>query len=355
MFFLFWYAFRADSMCTWNIMSSNGEWLSSAARPRQAKMLWPLVLFSFPWLVRPQSTQPALALDTPLSLSANNFSTSTSTPLLFALPPSSQLTISVALCASPSSNAPRVFVSNSTDSQLVPGPNGGSDVFEVTLGGLGLGNVTLDVVGDSTGLLAVYGGTTSDNLEIGVSEGGMYNPIYHSPPKNSRHSRQQRRSTSRSEDYPTLATRRRTKHSSFPHLSSRLLPRPNQRTRTIHFRRQTRPRHHSHHHPNPPQRQTSRSSSPRSTWDSPRSRRLHAQSAHASRAIRAPHRARRSSRSRCGFAMSRDGGGSGLLAVWPPSRIIACMRYRTARDSAGLYTLLPSLVCAFFLFIWLVC
>jgi hypothetical protein len=45
-------------------------------------------------------------------------------------------------------------------------------VFEVTLSGLGLGNLTLDV-GDSTGLLAVYGGTTSDNLEIGVSQGGM--------------------------------------------------------------------------------------------------------------------------------------------------------------------------------------
>ena len=63
-------------------------------------------------------------------------------------------------------------MSNNTDSQLVPGPDGGSDVFEVTLGALGSGNLTLNL-GDSTGLLAVYGGTTSDNLEIGVSEGGM--------------------------------------------------------------------------------------------------------------------------------------------------------------------------------------
>lgn len=45
-------------------------------------------------------------------------------------------------------------------------------MFEVTLGALGSGNLTLNL-GDSTGLLAVYGGTTSDNLEIGVSEGGM--------------------------------------------------------------------------------------------------------------------------------------------------------------------------------------
>ena len=144
-------------------------------------MLWPLVLlFSFPCLVRPQSTLPALSFNTPLSLSANNFSTSTSTPLLFSLPSSSQLTVSVALCAAPSSNAPSVFVSNSTNSQLVPGPNGGSDVFEVTLGDLGLGNLTLDVSA-STGLLAVYGGTTTDSLEIGVSQGSMTYSIYDFP------------------------------------------------------------------------------------------------------------------------------------------------------------------------------
>ena len=135
-------------------------------------MLWPL--FLLPCLVRTQSTHPALSLDTPLSLSASNFSTSTSTPLLFSLPSSAQLTISVALCAPPSSSAPRVFVSNSSDSQVIPGPSGGLDVFEVTLSGLGLGNLTLDV-SDSAGLLAVYGGTTSDNLEIGVSQGGMSN------------------------------------------------------------------------------------------------------------------------------------------------------------------------------------
>jgi hypothetical protein len=136
-------------------------------------MLWPLVLlFTLPWVVRPQSTQPALSLDSPLSLSATNFSNSTSTPLLFSLPSSSQLTVSVALCATPSSNAPSIFVSNSSNSQVIPGPNGGSDVFEITPSGLGLGNLTLDT-GGSTGLLAVYGGTESDSLEIGVSQGGM--------------------------------------------------------------------------------------------------------------------------------------------------------------------------------------
>jgi hypothetical protein len=73
-------------------------------------------------------------------------------------------------------------VSNSSNSQVIPGPDGESDVFEVTLSGLGLGNLTLDV-GDSTGLLAVYGGTTSDNLEIGVSQGGMSTNLPSPSPK----------------------------------------------------------------------------------------------------------------------------------------------------------------------------
>lgn len=247
-------------------------------------MLWPLVLLvTLPWAVRPQSTRPALSLDSPLDISAGNFSNSTSTPLLFSLPSSSQLTVSVALCATPSSNAPRIFVSNSSNSQVIPGPNGGSDVFEITPSGLGLGNLTLDTSG-STGLLAVYGGTASDSLEIGVSQGGMTNQSTISflllPNSPSFVTRQQRRSTSRSDIYPTLATRQRTKHSSSPHHSSHP-PRSNQHIRTIRSRRQTCHNHHSHRHPNPPQRQTLHSSSPRSAWDSPRSRRPHAQSAHA--------------------------------------------------------------------------
>jgi len=207
-----------------NIMSSTGAHRDEASREAEKKspeMLWPLVLLSLLPCVWPQSIHPALSLDTPLSLSANNFSTSTSTPLLFSLPSSSQLTISIALCAPPSSNAPRVFVSNSSSSQLIPGPDGGSDVFQVTLSGLGLGNLTLDV-GDSTGLLAVYGGTTSDNLEIGVSQGGMYEQPFsktHHHHHNFLITVQQRRSTSPSKVYPTLATRQRTKHSSSPPLS----------------------------------------------------------------------------------------------------------------------------------------
>jgi hypothetical protein len=47
-------------------------------------------------------------------------------------------------------------------------------VFPVTIGSLGLGNFTLQLSAattTTTGVLAVYGGTASDSLEIGVSEG----------------------------------------------------------------------------------------------------------------------------------------------------------------------------------------
>ncbi|KAH9979834.1 stretch-activated cation channel Mid1 [Russula compacta] len=130
------------------------------------------LLLSLSQVVRSQDTLSTLSFDTPLTLSGNNFST-TSTPLLFSLPPASQITISLALCDAPSSSPPLVFVTNGSSSQVIPGPSDGPDVFEVTLSSLGLGNFTLEFpAGDTTGgVLAVYGGTTSDSLEIGVSQG----------------------------------------------------------------------------------------------------------------------------------------------------------------------------------------
>ena len=74
-------------------------------------------------------------------------------------------------------------MSNSSNTQVFVGPNGGPDVFEVTINSLGLGNLTLDA-GDTTGVLAVYGGTASDSLEIGVSQGGKAtNLLRPSPPE----------------------------------------------------------------------------------------------------------------------------------------------------------------------------
>jgi hypothetical protein len=136
-----------------------------------------LFLLSLPSTLA-QSPQTHLSFDTPVTLTGGNFST-TSTPVVFSLPSSSQITISIALCAAASSSPPHVFVTNtSSDSQVViPGPAGGPNVFEVTFNSLGLGNFTLDLpAGDATatvaGILAVYGGTTTDSLEIGVSQGG---------------------------------------------------------------------------------------------------------------------------------------------------------------------------------------
>ena len=151
---------------------------TSHGRTMLAQSRWPLhplFLLSLPFALS-QSTQLSLSFDSPLTLTGTNFST-TSTPLLFSLPSSSQITISLALCAAASSSPPRVFVTNGSSSSqpVVPGPDGGPDVFQVTIGSTGLGNLTLDLpTGDdaAAGVLAVYGGTTSDSLEVGVSQGG---------------------------------------------------------------------------------------------------------------------------------------------------------------------------------------
>src|SRR6266446_2596866 len=92
------YGFRCKIVCHPKARTRDGR------GDRQAKMLWAVVcLFSLS-LIRCQTTRPSLSLDTPLALSANNFSSST--PLLFSLPASSQLSISLALCAAESSSSP---------------------------------------------------------------------------------------------------------------------------------------------------------------------------------------------------------------------------------------------------------
>lgn len=232
------------------------------------------LLLSLSQVVGSQGSLSTLSFDTPLTLSGNNFST-TSTPLLFSLPSDSQITISLALCDAPSSSPPLVFVTNSSSSQVIPGPSGGSDVFEVTLSSLGLGNFTLEFpAGDTTGgVLAVYGGTTSDSLEIGVSQGGrsLLSPSY-SITFISEHKRQHR-STRPFRTYPSLATRPRTKPSFSPQPSSHPAPRPSRHTQITPSRRRTRPCQ-THR----PLNLTLPSSSPRSLPGSLGSRRQHAPS-----------------------------------------------------------------------------
>ena len=206
-----------------------------------------------------QSPQTQLSFDTPVTLTGGNFST-TSTPVVFSLPSSSQITISIALCAAASSSPPRVFLTNtSSDSQVViPGPAGGPNVFEVTFNGLGLGNFTLDLpAGDATavGVLAVYDGTTTDSLEIGVSQGGeralfglnkLLTFILVSSPSSSFFPippyKRPNRSMHPSRTYPSSPTQLRIRHCSSPRPSSRLGPGPipNRPTRTTPSRKRTR-------------------------------------------------------------------------------------------------------------------
>ncbi|KAH0835688.1 stretch-activated Ca2+-permeable channel component-domain-containing protein [Lanmaoa asiatica] len=79
-----------------------------------------LILFAIFALVHAQNILPLNSI----------FSFSAPVPLL-ALPASPQLTVSVAICASQASSA-RFFLSNST-SGIVPGADGGTDVFEIQL------------------------------------------------------------------------------------------------------------------------------------------------------------------------------------------------------------------------------
>lgn len=216
-----------------------------------SRSLWalsPFLLFLPSTLA--QSTQIPLSFSTPITLTGGNFST-TSTPLVFSLPSSSQITISVALCAAASSNPPHIFVTNSSSSSqaVIPGPAGGPDVFEVTINSLGLGYFTLDLPsGDAAaGVLAVYDGTTSDSLEIGVSQGGerdlfhlthylLFPSLFYFFPI-----KRQNRSMHPYVTYPSSPIQPRIERCSSPRPSSRPRPIPNRRTRTTHSRRRTRP------------------------------------------------------------------------------------------------------------------
>ncbi|KAI0050150.1 hypothetical protein FA95DRAFT_1487893 [Auriscalpium vulgare] len=148
--------------------------------------LWLLVsalALSLPDRTAAQTPSRALLLNTPLALAAANFS-STSTPLLFALPDppssSSPLTVSIALCSAASSAAPRFFITN--DSQVaVPGPGGGTDVWELVVDSGGLANVTMTMDGGA-GKLAVWGGGASDSVEIGASDSGPLHEHLPEPP-----------------------------------------------------------------------------------------------------------------------------------------------------------------------------
>ncbi|KAL5514095.1 hypothetical protein ACEPAG_2856 [Sanghuangporus baumii] len=94
----------------------------------------------------------------------------------FSLPQSStsQLTISVALCDTvpldSNGNNARFFATNNS-AVNDPGPNSTeSDVYEITLGDNGMGNVTL--LGNSGGTFSVSTGSSEQRIEVGVSDTG---------------------------------------------------------------------------------------------------------------------------------------------------------------------------------------
>ncbi|EPQ53149.1 hypothetical protein GLOTRDRAFT_117225 [Gloeophyllum trabeum ATCC 11539] len=83
----------------------------------------------------------------------------------FRLPASSNLSVSIALCSS-SSNSPRFLVTNNTDITL-PGPSGGTDVYEIELSD-GYGNWSGST--PEGGVLAVLNAGQAP-FEVGVSDG----------------------------------------------------------------------------------------------------------------------------------------------------------------------------------------
>ncbi|KAH8113052.1 stretch-activated cation channel Mid1 [Phellopilus nigrolimitatus] len=125
-----------------------------------------LVLYATAAFAQPQP----LALNQSLLLSSSSLSSST-----FSLPKSSTslLTVSVALCDAPANNndGPRFFVTNNT-AVSDPGPDSSeSDVFEIVLGGNGIGNFTMDVP-NGGGVFAVDVEGAARIFEVGVTDSG---------------------------------------------------------------------------------------------------------------------------------------------------------------------------------------
>ena len=151
-----------------------------------------------------------LVINQSLPLDTLNLPSST-----FALPqsPNSQLTISVALCdAAPldsNANNARFFATNNS-AVNDPGPDSTeSDVYEITLGSDGIGNITL--LGNVGGVFSVSVGGSQQRFEVGVSDAGksvvdenecrMYSMF-----------EQERRCTNPSRHFLCSETRHRTRH-----------------------------------------------------------------------------------------------------------------------------------------------
>ncbi|KZT63560.1 hypothetical protein DAEQUDRAFT_770506 [Daedalea quercina L-15889] len=119
--------------------------------------------------------------DTQLVLNQLQTFSATSSPLMYALPASSNpISVSVALCSYPQSTAPRFFVSNGSVTEPGPDDLGEGDVFEIGLEDeYLLGNITVQVT--NSGVLAVYNATNT-SFEVGVSDEGPIHQVLNELP-----------------------------------------------------------------------------------------------------------------------------------------------------------------------------
>ncbi|KAK0187108.1 stretch-activated Ca2+-permeable channel component-domain-containing protein [Armillaria mellea] len=116
-----------------------------------------------------------VAAQTRQQLSLNNVS-SFDESSSFTLPDSSNLTVSLALCSSASSA--RFFVTNTSSNADNPGPDGGIDVYEISLNE---GYGSFAGVFTNGGVLSAED-TDDVTFEIGVSESGPIHKILTDPP-----------------------------------------------------------------------------------------------------------------------------------------------------------------------------
>ena len=82
------------------------------------------------------------------------------------------VTLSVALCATPGSTIPKFYVSNNTASNI-PISMMGENVYELTIGEAGFGNVTMDSALDG-GVFAVVAEGSAIQFEVALSDSGAY-------------------------------------------------------------------------------------------------------------------------------------------------------------------------------------
>ncbi|KAI0309143.1 stretch-activated Ca2+-permeable channel component-domain-containing protein [Amylostereum chailletii] len=124
------------------------------------------------WVQAQTSVTKSLPLNVPIPLSSSNFSGTN--PLLFALPdPTSAHTlwVSIARCSS-SQSAAQFFVTNSS-AVATPGPDGGTDVFQIDVGSHGFGNWA-GPIEPGAGKLAIWGAGASDTVQVGASDRGAF-------------------------------------------------------------------------------------------------------------------------------------------------------------------------------------